>query len=93
VLFIESLFSAALGCFLGTRYRVFALAATMVVVVASAIACGVAAKWAASGTALATLINLVVLQIAYCGGMAFRSWSFRGRNTGDAARRIAANIA
>jgi hypothetical protein len=71
------LFCVALGGLLGARHRAFALAPAIALIVGLTVIYGVAASWPASGLAVATITNVAVLQLAYCSGVAVRSWSSR----------------
>ena len=62
-----SLFCAAVGVVLGTRFKIFALGPAIVTALVTTISFGVAARWSFSEVATTLVISLVALQLGYFG--------------------------
>ena len=63
-----SLFCAAVGVVLGTRFKIFALGPAIVTALLTTISFGVAARWSFHEVATTLVISLVALQLGYFGG-------------------------
>jgi hypothetical protein len=67
-MWIVVFFCAALGASLSVRYKVFALVPAGLVVFGLTVVCGVASHSGVLGIILATIANVIILQVSYCAG-------------------------
>ena len=78
-----ALFCAALGASLSVRHKVFALVPASLIVLGLTVICGVVSHWGVFGIVLATIANIVVLQMSYCvGGLIVQLFGKRTRRRG-----------
>jgi uncharacterized membrane protein len=74
MVYFGGLICAVVGVLLGISSRVFVLAMATVMAIAMAVIFGLAVRSPLSEVVLATSIDFFVMQIAYCGGVAYRCW-------------------
>jgi hypothetical protein len=67
-MWIVAFFCVALGASVSVRYKVFVLAPAGLVVLGLTVVCGVASHWGVLGIVLATIANVIILQVSYCAG-------------------------
>jgi len=72
-----SLFCAAVGVALGTRFKILVLGPAFVLALLSTISFGIAARWGFREVAATLLISLVALQVGYLTGSLVSHFVFR----------------
>jgi hypothetical protein len=82
MLLVGGVCCAVLGALVDRRGGVLLLAVVTIFAVLTTILFGTAVRSTVANIALATVINVAVVQIVYCVGMAFRCWLLRNAKAG-----------